>query len=353
MNRRVIQTLKKPTETMGKFVRLFLGTLVVSVMVFAGYGYWAMTRPLTGRLPAQVSILPGDNATMVVRRVQEAGVKLPSIAFSLWVRWSGNSGRLKAGVYGIDATMTPVTLLQMFVDGKSKLSQLVILEGWTFRQMRQAIAVNPDLKRETRGWSDAKLLKAVGADRDKAEGLFFPDTYRFTPGTSDLTIYKLAYDAMNQKITAAWDARDPTIPLQSPYEAIILASIVEKESGHPEDRAKIAGVFVNRLRKNMRLQSDPTVIYGMGERYRGNIRKVDLRTDTPHNTYTRMGLPPTPIALPGLAAIEAALRPEDTSALYFVAAGDGTGKSRFNDNLQDHNADVKVYWQRRREARAR
>ncbi|MBI3230256.1 MAG: endolytic transglycosylase MltG, partial [Burkholderiales bacterium] len=215
------------------------------------------------------------------------------------------------------------------------------IEGWTFAQMRAAVAEHPGLKHDTVKLSNKELLEKLNLEFKQAEGLFFPDTYRFAKGVSDLQIYKQAHGAMMRKLAQSWDKREPNLPYKNAYQALVMASIVEKETGQKAERDMIAGVFVNRLRQGMLLQTDPTVIYGMGDKYQGKIHKRDLETDTPYNTYTRAGLPPTPIALPGAASLTAAMMPAKTNALYFVARGDGS--SEFSNNLVDHNRAVNKY----------
>ena len=338
---------------MASILRAFMYLMITAIFVFfaaTAYFYWSMTQTaISGQLPAQITINQGDNIRAVAQKLKDAQVNIPMPAFTLWARATGKASQLKAGVYLIETTMTPLALLTMMVEGRTQLSKVAILEGWTFQKMRQAINAHPDLIHDTADWTDAQILDAIGAEEGHPEGLFFPDTYHFSPQTQDLDIFKQAYSIMQKKLEAGWEARDPAIPYQNAYEALIIASLIEKESGHPDDRAKVAGVFVNRIQLKMRLQSDPTVIYGMGNKYQGRIRKVDLTTDTPYNTYTRYGLPPTPIALPGHAAIEAALRPEKTDAIFFVAKGDNSGMSHFTTNLKDHNAAVNQYWQRRKD----
>jgi UPF0755 protein len=230
------------------------------------------------------------------------------------------------------------------VRGEFAQESITIVEGWTFRQMRAAIQGHPRLRHDTVKLSDEELMKKISSEYTKPEGLFFPDTYLFAKGSSELAIYKQAHQAMLNHLKAAWESRDPSLPYKTPYEALTMASIIEKETGQKSERSMIAGVFVNRLRTGMMLQTDPAVIYGMGERFVGDIRKKDLLTDTPYNTYTRAGLPPTPIALPGIQSLSAALAPAKTQALYFVARGDGT--SQFSDNLNDHNRAVNQYQRR-------
>jgi UPF0755 protein len=224
------------------------------------------------------------------------------------------------------------------------LGKLTIVEGWSFAEMRRAVDAHPDLRHDSAGMPDDALLQAVGAAERHPEGLFFPDTYFFDAGSSDLAIYRRAYGAMKEQVETQWPARAGGLPYRTPYEALTMASIIEKETGAPEERPLIAAVFVNRLRIGMRLQTDPTVIYGIGPRFDGNLRKDDLLSDTPYNTYTRAGLPPTPIALPGAASLRAALNPDKSRALYFVAKGNG--RHEFSDNLEAHNRAVFRYQKR-------
>jgi len=227
------------------------------------------------------------------------------------------------------------------VRGDESLGSARLIEGWKFRQFRAELAQAEGLKPSTAAWSDEELMAALGAPGVAPEGRFYPDTYTYSKGSSDLAVYRRAHRAMQQRLDAAWASRAADTPLKSPGDALTLASIVEKETGSPADRGKVAGVFVNRLRLGMPLQTDPAVIYGLGERFDGNLRKRDLLADAPYNTYTRSGLPPTPIAMPGKAALEAAVRPEPTKALYFVARGDGS--SEFSDSLAAHNRAVNQY----------
>jgi UPF0755 protein len=240
--------------------------------------------------------------------------------------------------------VTPYEVLQKLALGDVNESVATIIEGWTFKRMRAELDANPSLKHDTAGMSDAALLAAIGASGPQAasgEGLFFPDTYLFDKGTSDLNVYRRAYRLMQQRLDAAWAARAPGLPYHSPYEALTMASLIEKETGKASDRPLVSAVLANRLRIGMPLQTDPAVIYGLGDSYDGRLRKRDLLSDTPYNTYTRRGLPPTPIALPGIASLQAALNPAPTSALYFVSRGDGT--SVFSNTLGDHNRAVDKY----------
>jgi len=237
--------------------------------------------------------------------------------------------------------VTPRQLLAKMVQGEEFFERVRLLEGWTLRQFRAELARAPHLKPASAAMTDAQLMTALGADNLPGEGRFFPDTYLYSRGVSDLTVLKRAYDTMQRQLSTAWNSRVEGLPLKSADEALILASIVEKETGKASDRAQIAGVFSNRLRAGMPLQTDPTVIYGLGESFDGNLRKRDLLADTPYNTYTRAGLPPTPIAMPGLASLRAAVNPERTKALYFVARGDGS--SVFSESLIEHNRAVNQY----------
>jgi UPF0755 protein len=271
----------------------------------------------------------------------EAGVMTSPFLLYEWFRWSGQARRIRAGSYAIETGTTPRQLLQRLVQGDELLETVRLIEGWTLRQWRAALAKAPHLKPTTAQMTEAELMAALGRAGEPAEGRFFPDTYAYSRGVSDLMVLRRALRAMDIRLISAWAERDGNTPLKSMEEALILASIVEKETGTAADRGKVAGVFVNRLRIGMPLQTDPTVIYGLGEAFDGNLRKRDLLADTPYNTYTRGGLPPTPISMPGLASLRAAVRPEATRALYFVARGDGS--SVFSENLADHNRAVNQY----------
>ncbi len=233
---------------------------------------------------------------------------------------------------------TPLELLDRLARGDVIQVDLKLLEGWTIRQLRSAVDASPFLRHETQNMNDRELLERLGATEAHAEGLFYPDTYRFAKGSSDLALLRRAYQAMQSHLQQEWKARAPDVPYRTPYEALIMASIIEKETGRAEERELIAGVLVNRLRIGMRLQADPTVIYGLGEEFDGNLRKVHLLEDGPYNSYTRAGLPPTPISMPGLASLHAALQPAKTSALYYVSRGDGS--SMFSSSLEEHNRAV-------------
>lgn len=317
------------------------GVLLVLALAAAG-AYWARTPILAaGAPPVEFTIEPGSGLDASARQVAAAGVPVNPTLLALLARITGKATRIKAGSYELKTGATPQDLLRQLERGEFAQQALIIIEGWTFKQMRQAIAQHPALKHDTTLLSDSELLARITGDYSAPEGLFFPDTYLFAKGASDLQVYKQAYALLQKRLAEAWDGRDPDLPYKTPYEALIMASIIEKETGQKAERDLIAGVFINRLKVGMLLQTDPTVIYGMGERYQGNIRKRDLETDTPYNTYTRRGLPPTPIALPGAASLAAALHPAKTDALYFVARGDGS--SHFSSNLGEHNSAVNKY----------
>ncbi len=327
----------------GRIVALVLLSLLIAAAVATTWG-WQRFRvePLEfHESPIRLTVPRGANVRGVAKALRAQGVDVHPTELWLWYKLRGHDGKLKAGTYELAAPLTIDALLEKFVRGDVLMLSIRFIEGWTFRQMREAIDANPELAHETRGLDAAELMRRIGASEARPEGLFFPDTYLFSPGTSDLEIYRRAYRALKQTLDAAWAERQPDLPYRDPYEALVLASIVEKETGLAEERDKVAAVFVNRLRRGMLLQSDPTTIYGMGDRFDGNLRKRDLGTDTAFNTYTRPGLPPTPIALPGKASIEAALRPADIGALYFVSRGDGT--SEFSSDLASHNRAVSRY----------
>ncbi|MDQ9171575.1 endolytic transglycosylase MltG [Oxalobacteraceae bacterium R-40] len=320
---------------------LFLVVLGLTV-VAAGIMFWSL-QPIinASQSPIAFTVKPGSGIRSTSQQIAQQGIPVQPALFEILARITGKSAKIKAGTYEIKPGMTPVNLIDQLVRGEFAQESLAIIEGWTFKQMRQAIASHKGLKQDTASWTEKELLAKVAPEHSKAEGLFFPDTYRFAKGSSDLQVYKQAYSLMMKRLNEEWAQRDPDLPYRSPYEALIMASIVEKETGVEADRTMVAGVFVNRLKSGMMLQTDPTVIYGMGERFDGNIRKRDLLADTPYNTYTRTGLPPTPIALPGRASLAAAMRPAKTKALYFVARGDGS--SHFSSSLEEHNRAVDKY----------
>ncbi|MES3020404.1 MAG: endolytic transglycosylase MltG [Pseudomonadota bacterium] len=321
--------------------KLLITTVLVSAAAAAGFSHWAKTPVFAEGPVVEFTVQPGSSVAMAGQSMIAGGANISPTLFSLLARLKQKSGKIKAGTYDLKPGTTPLRLLDQLVRGEFAQESLTIIEGWTFRQMREAIKAHPGLRHDTSELPDDMLLARITDDFKHPEGLFFPDTYLFAKGASDLQIYKQSYALLKRQLDEAWAKRDASLPYKTPYQALIMASIVEKETGQKSERSLIAGVFVNRLRNGMLLQTDPTVIYGMGTGYAGKIRKRDLETDTPYNTYTRAGLPPTPIALPGLQSLAAALGPEKTQALYFVSRGDGT--SHFSDNLPDHNRAVNKY----------
>ncbi len=324
------------------FKRISLLVVLLLVLVGAGFAWWANTAISPSKEPIPFDIRPGGLGS-VVEQLNTQGITVNGSFFTLLVRLSGNAAKLKAGCYELKPGETPADLMQRLAKGLVSYESITIVEGWTFKQMREAIAAHPKLKHDTGAFSEQALLGQLKITEGTAEGLFFPDTYLFMRGSSDMQIYRQAHEQLMKRLNVYWDKRDATLPYKTPYEALVMASIVEKETGHPEDRAQIAGVFTNRLKTGMKLQTDPTVIYGMGDKYKGVIYRSSLATDTPYNTYTRFGLPPTPIALVGDAALYATFNPAKTDAIYFVSKADGTGKSEFSTNLADHNKAVEKY----------
>ena len=321
--------------------RIFNLVILLALLGSAGLGYY-VTHPLT--LPATPFVFDlkqGHSLKGTARELQQAGLLEQDWPFVWLARLFGKSTQLKAGNYVLEYPVSPLKLLEMISKGEVSQRQVSVIEGWTFNQLREALNANPDISHDTQHLTNAEILQRIGAAESHPEGLFFPDTYYFAAGSSDLVIFKRAYQTMQKHLQQAWLARASDLPLQTPYQALILASIVEKETGTSGDRSMIAGVFVNRLRKGMLLQTDPTVIYGMGDKFDGNLRKRDLLKDTAYNTYRRRGLTPTPIALPGVAALQAAMHPAQTDALYFVSRGDGS--SQFSNTLTAHNRAVDRY----------
>ena len=327
---------------MRRWLKTFLfGTaLLVALLCTGAYLWW--TQPLNPAGPnLDLTVEPGTTPRGVAQAVVDSGVKISADFLFVSFRLSGKARAIKAGSYEISNTTTPQTLLSMLVRGEETLRTVTLVEGWNFRQVRQALAKAEQLQSESQSLSDAQIMEKLGRPGLHPEGRFYPDTYTYAKGSSDMAILKRALKSMDKHLAQAWSARAPQSPLKSAQEALILASIVEKETGKAADRPLIAGVFSNRLRIGMMLHTDPSVIYGLGTAFDGNLRRSDLRADTPYNTYTRSGLPPTPIAMPGKAALEAALHPAATQALYFVAKGDGS--SHFSSDLTEHNRAVNRY----------
>jgi UPF0755 protein len=314
-----------------------LVVLVSAAAVLIGYQW--LQRPLTlATDKVAVSIKAGASPRDAANAWVNAGVQTPNWLLYEWFRWSGDARRIRAGSYEINRQTSPRALMDLMVRGNDVTATVRLVEGWTLRQFRAELARTEGLKAVTTTMTDDQLMDAVGSKGTPAEGQFYPDTYSYSVGSTDLDLLRRAHRAMQTQLDAAWAERAPNSPLRTPQEALTLASIVEKETGLAIDRGKVAAVFVNRLRLGMLLQTDPTVIYGMGAAFDGNLRRRDLSVDTPFNTYVRVGLPPTPIAMPSRAALFAAVKPEPISALYFVARGDGT--SEFTADLAAHNRAV-------------
>ncbi len=320
---------------------LLLATLLI-IILFAGWFYHhahsVIQLPV---VPYEFSVEPGKNLKGITQQLADTGILPNNWSLMLISRFMGNDSLLKAGDYTLTKNLSQIELLRYLIKGDVKQNKIQFLEGWTFSQLREALNKHPAIQHDTVNLSIQEILRLIGADETTAEGLFFPDTYYFVKNSSDVEILQRAYHTMQNNLLSIWPTRVKSLPLTTPYEVLILASLIEKETGLESDRAKIAGVFVNRLRLGMRLQTDPTVIYGLKDKFDGNLRKKDLQTDQPYNTYIRAGLPPTPIAMPGLASIQAALIPAETDALYFVAKGNG--ESQFSTNLADHNRAVAKY----------
>ena len=327
---------------MKTLIKRVLVLAILFALVSVGGLMWYGNQPLRIEpLPKIVNVPTGTHLRSLGVILEREGVISNAQVFWLMGRVMGKGGTLKAGAYSIDKPLTPLELLDKIEQGEIFQATVRFIEGWNWREIRAVLAAQPLLINESAGMSDADLLRAIGAEETHPEGLLFPDTYFFSPDSSDIKVLRRAYRLQHEKLMAAWEKRAIGLPYRTPYEALIMASIVEKETGAAFERPQIAGVFLNRLKLGMRLQTDPTVIYGLGERFDGNLHKVDLQTDTPYNTYTREGLPPTPIAMPSEAAILAALNPAKTEALYFVSRGDGTHV--FSSNLDAHNQAVNRY----------
>ena len=323
-------------------IKNFILWLIFILVVVGGLAGFYALRPLSfTKLPYEFSLRQGSSLKSAARQMNQAGVLPSDWLFVLLARSLGKATQIKPGNYEIEEPMSPLQLVDMISKGRVEQGEITIVEGVTFSQFRQTLNASATLQHDTLDLPDDEILKRIGATETQAEGLFFPDTYNYAAGSSDLSVLKRAYQLMQRHLLENWNKRDPNLPLNTPYEALILASIVEKETGQAIDRPMIEGVFVNRLNKKMLLQTDPTVIYGIREKFDGNLRKRDLQADTPYNTYTRGGLTPTPIALPGLASIQAVLHPAQTNALYFVARGDGS--SYFSSTLNEHNNAVNRY----------
>ena len=313
----------------------------------AGYAAWYAATPVSvARLPAEVEIPRGAGLRTAIEQLEKGGISVRPLQFEALARALGRERSIKAGNYQVVESITPIDLLQKLTRGDVTQADVRLIEGWTFSQFRAALDASPDLRHDTKGLEEAEVLKRVGATEPHPEGLFFPDTYLFARGTSDVAVLRRAYHAMQRHLKEEWEERDAAAPYRTPYDALIMASIIEKETGKAGERDLIGGVLTNRLRIGMRLQVDPTIIYGLGAAFDGNLKRSHLVDDGPYNTYTRAGLPPTPIAMPGLASLRSAMRPAKTDKLYYVSRGDGS--SHFSRTVEEHNRAVSRYQRRGR-----
>lgn len=331
---------------MARLIALLAVLAALAVLVAGAAGWWAwqqLDRPGPAREAVVAEVGPGVPLARIARSLERQGVLRNALLFEWYGRVTGLAGQVRAGEYRFPPGSTPREVLQRLVRGEVLLHALTIVEGWTFRQMRAAIRSHPAVEVSADGLDGEAIMALLGRPGMDPEGWFLPETYRFPRGTSDLRLMELAHQAMEEALERAWSVRQDDVALSSPYEALILASIIEKETALPEERKRIAGVFSRRLQRGMRLQTDPTVIYGLGPDFEGRLRRVHLRADTPYNTYTRHGLPPTPIALPGSASLLAATQPEDGKALYFVATARPDGSHYFSETLAEHNRAVQRY----------
>lgn len=337
------------TEEQGRLAMRLLKKLFIMLMVVlagvAGWLYYCLMTPIAFHPQVQsFDIALGQTSRQIVTMLAQKKVLEHPEEFLMVMRLMGITHRVKAGSYEIHSPLTSYLLMKKITDGDVQSSSLRIIEGWRWSEVKKVVLAESGLQHDIENMSDEEIIKAVGVKEGHLEGVFFPDTYHYAKGSSDLAVLKRAYALMQKNLQVAWDTRVSDLPYSSPYALLIMASLIEKETGRAADREWVAGVFVNRLRLGMRLQTDPTVIYGMGENYKGKLRKVDLLTDNAYNTYTRAGLPPSPIAMPGKAALFAAANPASVSALYFVAKGDGS--SHFSSNLLEHNQAVNQYVRR-------
>lgn len=321
--------------------RLFKLFVLLVALLGAGAIWWINQSLALNAETVDLSIDPGTSVRGVAQATREAGVQVDPALLYWWFRLSGEARQIKAGSYELEAGVTPLRLLRKLVRGEESLRAVTLVEGWNFKQIRSSLSKEEQLTHDTQALSPDLIMNSLGRPGVHPEGRFYPDTYNYAKGSSDLALLKRAMRAMDKRLADAWRQRQPNTPLKTPEQALVLASIIEKETGRASDRAMIAGVFTNRLRNGMLLQTDPTVIYGLGDAFDGNLRRSHLQADTPWNTYTRGGLPPTPIAMPGKAALLAAVQPAPTKALYFVARGDGT--SQFSASLEEHNQAVNKY----------
>ncbi len=320
-------------------ILVLLGSFVLAWLIMDFRAF--LTSPLVVSTPVHLSVAPGSTLREVAAELARRGALERPLFLVLLGRWQGKAQSIKAGEYQIEPGTTPSELLDQLVAGKVVQHSLTVVEGWSFAQLMGALRADDTLGHTLEGLDEEQIMARIGHEGEHPEGRFFPDTYRFPRGTTDVAFLQRAYRLMATHLSREWHDRDQGLPYRKPYEALIMASIIEKETAVPGERAQIAGVFVRRLQRHMRLQTDPTVIYGLGASFDGNLRARDLTRDTPYNTYVRTGLPPTPIALPGVAALHAALHPSDGDALFFVARGDGS--HQFSATLEEHNRAVREY----------
>ncbi len=333
-----------------------LTSLIIAAILAAGVAIWQVNNVLSSPLAVSsdgilFEIAPGSALTTIAEELSEKQILRSPRLFRWYAQLKGHAGSIRAGEYRIDSGTTVRGLLDKFVSGDVQLYSFTVIEGWTYREMIAALAVHPAVERTITVEDWPRLFESFMTSARHPEGMFLPETYRFPKRTKDIDVLKQAFEQLAETLDTEWQNREEGLPLSNPYEALVLASIIEKETARVDERAKISGVFVRRLQKRMRLQTDPTVIYGIGESFNGNLTRRDLQTDTPYNTYTRAGLPPTPIALPGQAAINAALHPAPGNELYFVATGLGDGSHKFSETKKQHDAAVKEYLARQRAAR--
>ncbi len=333
------------------FAALVLVAVLAVVVVISQINTFMTTPVKAADHGVAFEISPGSSFAAVCQKLVAEGVIADDRWFRLYVRWHDKAGSIQAGDYLIEAGATPLSLLDKFTSGNVRLYTFTLVEGWNAREVLDALHANEAITATMSDEDWPALIQSLGAETLHPEGLFLPETYRFPKKTTDRALLGQAYELMQTVLAEEWQARSIEAPVSSAYEALILASIVEKETARADERPKIAGVFARRLQKRMRLQTDPTVIYGIGPDFDGNLTRKHLTTDTPYNTYTRHGLPPTPIAMPGRAAINAALHPEEGTSLYFVATGMGDGSHKFSDNKADHDAAVAEYLKRLRQQR--
>lgn len=332
---------------MGRLIRIagalaLIGLCGVAVVIWLAHN-WLQTSIAGLQQPTIVEIQRGASLRAVATDLHTKGLLDQPLVWIAWARLTGRTAGLKAGEYQLVPGTTPRALLQQLSSGQVLLHSITFIEGSTFGDVRKLLAANPAVQSTFVNAGSDEIMRALGEPDVHPEGQFFPDTYRFARNTTDLELLALAHQRMKAELQSAWEARAADLPLASQYEVLILASIIEKETALASERAQISGVFIERLRRGMRLQTDPTVIYGIGTAYDGNIRRTDLIRDTPYNTYTRSGLPPTPIALPGLESLRAAVQPKMTGAIFFVATGKGDGSHFFSATLAEHEAAVQRY----------